>query len=393
MFKNLNLLFVFSFILILGIISSFNYIVDPYNIIFDRPPELNLSRYDKDLFAIVLKQSVKSNYNTMTFGGSSTSSFINRDFFPKNHAMLNSGYMVSDTLLNYVKFFVKNHPELKTVIFNIEYASYYFDKKDLFPEIKSSKLTIQEIARLFLSVDTTISSIKKLKKDPKKIFNKTRYKNKQHKYQEYFNREKLFNNDEITNKTDAEDIEYNVFIKRNNNHYMKGLKKDILEHFEEYINFFEENNVNVIYIFPAYHAMLQSKIYKDFDYKDIENIKRLFATKAKGKVLDFAYINKYTTEDLDKTYLYVDLIHPYSYKYNFFYCTLNNLNAYKDKNVYVELTKDNIEDILSEQRKNLEKYITQNNKQIDTFLSYRIDNYPIQKFTRNAPDCRAYSRL
>lgn len=392
--KSLNILFVFLFTLILGLISFFNYIVDPYNIIIDRPPELHLYDYPKDLFSSVLKLSTRTNYDTVAFGGSTTDAFINYNLLPKNNAMLTSGYMISDTLQNYVKFFINNHPELKTVIFNIEYASYYFEKKDLFPEINSKNLTIKEAARLFLSIDSTILSIKKFKKDPQRILNKDRfkYRNVKNNLEQYPDSYELFNNNLSIEKDKALNIKYNIFIKRNNNHYMKGLYPNVLEHFDEYINLFESKNINVIYIFPAYHAMLQSKIYLDFDYKDIENIKRHFATKTKTKhkVIDFAYINKYTTEELNKTYLYVDLIHPYSYKYNFFYCVLSNLEKYRNKDVYVELTKDNIEDVLSEQRKRLEEYIEKNKTKINKFLSYNINNYNITKSSSEAPVCSMY---
>ena len=390
--KNLNILFIIIFALIVGAISLFNYIVDPYNILIDRPPELCLYSYPKDLFSAVVKLSKKSKYETLVFGASTTDAFLNFNLFPQNHVMMTSGYITADTLKDYIKFFVKNHPELKTVIFDIEYASYYFDRKDNFPPIKSENLTIKEIARLFLSIDSTIASIDKFKKDPSKILNKERlkYRNKRSEIEDQTNTYSIFNNPDITDKKDIQDIKYGVFTKRNYNHYLKRLKPDIIKYLDEYIEFFEENNINVIYIFPAYHAMMQSKIYKDFDYQQIEEIKRHLANKTKSRIIDFAYINKYTTEDLDKTYLYVDFIHPYSYKYNFYYCVLNNIQKYKNKDVYVELTKENIEDILAEQRKRLKEYVEQNSEKIDLFLSYKINNDFINKSYKNAPDCSSY---
>lgn len=392
MFKNLNILFVMIFVLALGSISFFNYIVDPYNIIIDRPSELQLYNYPKDIFSSVLKLSTKSNYNTLAFGGSTTDAFLNYNLFPKNHAMLTSGYITSDTLKDYIKFFIKNHPELKTVVFNVEYASYYFEKEDKFPEIKNKNLTIKELARLFLSVDSTIESIKKFKKNPKKILDKNRFQHRNIKenIEPNFKAENLFDNTPIINKKDTLDIKYEIFIKRNDNHHIKGLKKNINEYFDDYIEFFDENNVNVIYVFPAYHAMLQSKLYKEFDYSDVEKIKRHIVNKTNKRILDFAYINKYTTEDLEQTYLYADLIHPYSYKYNFFYCVLNNLKEHKNKDVYVELTKENIDKVLSEQRKRLENYVSKNNDKINEFLSYEVDNFYIEKNSKDAPNCTNY---
>lgn len=390
--KNLNILFIILFTIIIGGICFFNYVVDPYNILIDRPPELRLYSYPKDLFSTVVKLSNKSKYETLTFGASTTDAFLNFNLFPKNHVMMTSGYVTADTLQSYIKFFIKHHPELKTVVFNIEYASYYFQRKDFFPPLTSKNLTVKEFSRLFLSIDSTIESIKKFKKDPKKILDKNRYKyrNNIREAEKTSEAYSLFNNNEIPNIDEVENTTYGVFSKRNYNHYLQQLNPNIIKYLDEYIDFFEENNINVIYIFPAYHAMLQSKIYKDFDYNQIEEIKRHLANRTNKRIIDFAYINKYTSESLDTTYLYVDLIHPYSYKYNFFYCTLNNLSKYKDKDVYVELTKDNIENVLKEQRKRLEDFVQENNDQIELFLSYKIDNHYINKSFKDAPDCSSY---
>ena len=129
------------------------------------------------------------------------------------------------------------------------------------------------------------------------------------------------------------------------------------------------------------------------NYKDIETIKKFLVNKTGKSIIDFAYINKYTTEDINKTYLYYDINHPFSYKYNLFFCAIDNLEKYKDKDVYVKLTKDNIEEVLFEQRKRLEKYIRENNPYIESFLNEKnkdSDTKTIQKSTKDAPLCSQY---
>lgn len=388
MLKKLNLLFITFLIIFVGIIGIFNYIIDPYDLIFDRHKELHLYDYPIDLFPTVMKMSVKSKYSTLTFGASTANSLFNTSLFPEDHVMITNRYMTFETMQNYVSFFVKNHPELKAVILNIDYASYYFRKIDEFPQINGKNLTIKEMARLFLSIDTTLTSIKKLSKDYKRIFKKERYSNKNFSYDD-FSFENLFNK-EFSPNNDADDYEYSVFTKRNNKHYLRGLKPDIIEYFDKYIKLFEDNNIDVFYIFPPYHALLQSQIYKDFNYEDIENLKRFFVERTNKPIWDFAYINKYTSEDLNKSHIYIDIIHPYSYKYNFFYCVFTNIKKYKNKDLYIELTKDNIDSVIIKQRKLLEKYVSTNEDEIDKFLKYSINNESIIKYTKEAPNCETY---
>lgn len=363
------------------------------------------------MMGIVLKLSAKSKYDTLVLGGSTTESFINEDNVTTKQAFISYGMLPREVLSNYVNFFIELHPELKTVIFPIEYTSYYFNYKNEFPIIKSKYLSMKEFARLFLSYETTKLSIKKLIEKPKLVFDKNRYKKKEDIDSPFTEKEMTRMIDALdtittfetfdlgissikTNKKDFDyNFKYNVFINRNYSNYIKNNQTNIINDLNQYIELFQKKNFNVVYIIPAYHAIMQSKIYKQFNYKDIETIKKFLVNKTGKSIIDFAYINKYTTEDINKTYLYYDINHPFSYKYNLFFCAIDNLEKYKDKDVYVKLTKDNIEEVLFEQRKRLEKYIRENNPYIESFLNEKnkdSDTKTIQKSTKDAPLCSQY---
>lgn len=401
MFKNLNFLFIFLFLIILGVIGLFNYIIDPYNIIFDRPTNLKLSRDNVNLLGATIKFSSKSKYSTIVFGSSLTTFWINKNLLNRDFAFLAIDMVPKEIVSNYVKFFISIHPETRTVIFPVEYAGYYFDSSQYyqkFPVIKNKNLTIKEFTELFLSNETTKLSLKKLLNNYRLIFNKERYINNNEDIYHYFddNSFKLFNNSNNIDIRNRDKNKYVVYVDRNYSYNLKGLQKNTFQYLKENIESFENHNIDVTYIIPPYHALMQSKIYKEFNYEDIENIKRLLTQKTNGRVIDFAYINKYTTENLKDTYLYNDINHPITYKYNLFYCVLNNLKEYKDKNIYVELTKDNIEKVLKEQRLLLEQYISNNHEYINDFLRIVEERndaskwYSIEKNTQNAPACTSY---
>lgn len=381
-----NILFVFLLFFIMGFIYLFNYFMDPYDLTFDREPSLQLSQYDKDMIGSVLKLSKTSKYDVLVIGASTTNSFILND--NQKYAFITYGLIPLEKLLEYTTFFLEIHPEIKTVIFPIEYTSYFVNQPYDFPVIKSKNLTLQESIRLFIALKTTRLSISKFLKHPRSIYYNIK-ETKQYLNREYFQSLSPPRKDikVIKNPDIKENFTYKVLY--NYQPTLLYIQENVYKYLDKIINLLEDGDFEVQYIIPPYHALLQAKMSKEGKYKDVEDIKRFFVERTNKPVWDFAYINKYTTQNLKTTYLYSNIEHPITYKYNTFYCALINPEKYKGKDIFIDLTKDNIDSVLEYQRDSLQQYILDNNENINDFLDIKDYSKFIEKSTQEIPPSEA----
>ena len=363
MFRKANFLFITSFICIFIFIGLFNYIVDPYNIIFTKNKTIHLEDYKKEMIENVLNYSSQTKFEYLVLGSSTMTGFFHKNILSNKTALfLTIPQFDFITQVEYLEIALKIHPEIKTIIFPIEYAFFSINDSDRTPKINYKKLNIKDIAKLLFSKETTIKSLNKILEcisNPNLI--KEEIKKRGTNIEKQKSSEERF----------GEVYELSTFPERNysdciakpfHKEKYKSLKKlkEITEH---------NKDKKVIFIFPPYHALAQSYIYKTNKHEIIQNIKKQIVKNfPNAKIIDFAYINKYTQEPIEQTYNYRDIIHPQGEPGSLFYCSLKHLDDFNKKDIYEILTKENIDKIIAIQNTKLKEYIKNNEKYIDNFI-------------------------
>ena len=370
--KKLNLLFIILFIFIIGLIGIFNYIIDPYDILHSKYNYLHIGDYNKNLIGTLLNISKNKKFNYLIMGSSTTYCFFHRNVIENKSTL----FMITEQFdfvsqVEYLKYILDIHPEIDTIIFPIEYAFFSVNDTEKTPEIQNQNMILGYFQNLFFSSETTLKSIKKaylfISNFPNSL-NQIKQENKLFSNNDNFNHK-------ITDEIFEGTSEAPVFEKRNYsdclNKPINNNKYNALKSLKELM---EKKNKKIIFIFPPYHALTQAYIYKTKKNNEIQNLKRYIVNNfPKSEVIDFSYINKYTSEPLSETYNYVDIIHPQGEPGHLFYCTLKYLDEFKKKDLYVKLSKNNIEETINWQERRLEEYIEKNNKNINDFINLPLE--------------------
>lgn len=392
-FKNSNFLFISLLIIFFSFIGLFNYIIDPYNIFFSKNynKTLYLDEYTPNMTAAILKLSKKSKFNYVVLGGSTTYNFFREKHInnKKSIYMLKKQRFNIKAQVEYLKFILELHPEIETIIFPIEYVSYFIlDERRIFLH---KKITVKEISRLLFSYEATLKSIKK----QHTLISNQFYIPKQIKEEFELKKETdIKYNIDIKEEIFDESHKTSILKKRNYSKWLtSGFQEYNYTHLKDLKNIIFKQNKEIIFIIPPYHGLTQAFIYEQNQYEKIENLKRWIVNNfPNSRIIDFAFINKYTKEPIETTYNYVDPVHPIGHLGNLFYCVLNYYNDFKDENIYIELSKENIDDVLKWQRQRLEQYIKENNEYINNFISlpYKFHNLREEKIFYPPNDCSFY---
>ncbi len=300
----------------------FNYFVDPYGI---KTNEIDsISAYNRDENAIALKITKDKKYETVVIGGSTTA-FFNPHLLLKNPG--NVFYIATveipvKTIKNYLEYFLSVHPEVKRIIIPIEYNVFFINLDDDLPVINNYSLTIKERSKFFLSLDTTILSIQKLKK---------KY-GKGKKPEHYFN----------------------IFYEKLYSHIQEEII-DNFKYYDEIFNLVEKYDVEPIVIVPPYHTLFYVSMQEKNIYKYVKKI------------------NKYTSMPMEQSYLYHDICHPVTKNTNLWGYLLHHSDGYNNV-FYKVLTNENIDDISLEEEKKLKQYINANKDRIDNIIQNQHNN-------------------
>ena len=356
MHKKQNILYAFLLFLIYISIGIFNYLVDPYDIFHKKPTSIRISKYPRELYSSILKLSKNNIYKHVVIGSSTAKQLLNDNVYPFFEEDKQTLYITTDNFdyynqIKYLDFLLKINPEIENIIITIEYP--FFSTKRNFKQINipsNEKLGIKEQYDLLFSMETIKRSYKKLKGEQEKD---TKGTNK---------------NITITTNINWGKEQYKVFYKRNfHNGFLIDYNENDYSEFEKLQKITE--NRNLIFIFPPYHALLQGIIYIKNQHKKVENIKQYMVNKfPNAKIIDFAFINKYTAEPLETTDNYPDIIHPLGHVGHIFYCSLMYQKEFEDKDIFVYLSKENIDNILEEQNEKLKNYTNKNMKIITEFM-------------------------
>lgn len=330
-----NYILILTYLLLLLLISIFNYIQDPYEIFNSNPINIHPEFSENPYLPIKLSKNKKA--QSVIIGGSSAK-YLNIQKYKKDIADISTYYATIKDINNILPYYLDKHPEVKKIYFALELK--LLDKREKTLNIKNEKyLTVQEIYKLFLSFDTTKLSIKKL-------LNKNNKDTKP----------KLINvNKEYKNK------EINKIIPPNTKEeYYLYAQNELAKLFNEA----KKRNIEVICFMPPFHANYQLRMYKKFN-KQIKDIKK-FIINETGYLIDLEIINDYTTSSFENSNKYfLDEIHM-SEKY----AKITNeilFNKNKDKNLYVVLDKNNIDKEFENENNKLKKYEKEHHKEYEQY--------------------------
>lgn len=313
-----------NFFLILFIIAL-NFFVDPY-FLFNKERPLHISRYLLDEPYIPLKLYKDKKYDYVITGGS-TVNVLNLGNFNKNLADISSFKIKAQDMKTLLFEYLNMHPETKTVFLPVDYRQLSNSLNTSIPEFKEKEITSKDIIRLFVSIKTLNYSFKKL----------------------------------FTRLPD-----YSIALIRYKLQDVKFKKEDIEKlFFETYTEIFDElnkRNIKVVCFIPPMHANRTVYLNEKIGYQTLLNIKKFIISK-NGYLIDMSTINKFTSKPIKESfYLFSDAIHAsdiYGYFiYNILFDTQN-----KDKDLYLYLTKDNVEFYSRIEKEKADKWLKDNTKE------------------------------
>ena len=138
------------------------------------------------------------------------------------------------------------------------------------------------------------------------------------------------------------------------------IEKENYEYIDKIIDLFEKNNIEYEIIIPQYNAIYLVSLDNKKQTKRLERIKRHLVNRA-GVVYDFAFVNRLTSTNLldGSNYIYYLPDHPNKFfGYKLFKFLFYREDA--DKDIYLTLTKKNIEQQLKKEDILLRDFIKNN---------------------------------
>lgn len=336
-----NILFIIFVIIFVLCIAFFNYKMDPYNI-FEKKDYMDLSDIPREMIYIIMKGYKNDKSDTIVIGGSETGCLFDKYFqnYFNNISVREISFEQYKELLD---AYIKLHPETKKVIIFPSYISMIWSSNNTFPKFKKTNYTLKEYQRILLSSNVTKESLIIFKNIIKKNIK---------------NNKEIFNISYLPKYIDRYGYPYEQ---------LKELEKNNFKNIKDIIKLLEKKNIDYIFVIPPYHATLMSVIYKNQEesQENIDNFRRFLVSVVPEdkKIYDFAFINEYTTSDLDtnKNGLYVNSSHPSIIFGSKIFKIIYNIENSKN-NIYFLLNKDNVEDIIIKEKRLLDEYINKNKK-------------------------------
>lgn len=304
----------------------FNYFIDPYNIFNSNILCINPNFNDNPYLQIKLSKNKQS--ENVIIGGSSAKYLKVQNYEP-NINDISTYYATINEIQNILFYYLDLHPETKTVYFTLEYKLFDKRENEIKPNTKNY-LTIKELYKLFLSFDTLKLSIKKLKTKNLTINSEVKL----------INLEDEFKNSKINRIIPPKDKE----------EYTKYAIENLSEIFKE----LKRRNIKIVCFMPPFHANYQLRMEENF--KDsIAQIKKYVVIET-GSLIDMEMVNEYSTMPIKTSNEYfLDEIHISDQYTKQLYNIIFNPTV-EDKNLFVVLTKENIDSELIKRREQLLKY-------------------------------------
>ena len=346
-----NLYFLISYILISVLLILFNYFIDPYGLgkeKIKKLEKLNLNSVPKDMIYTYVNKTKDVNVEVVSIGTSSAYSLFYSDLFhcytANKIAILSLPELSSFEIYNLLKYFLEVHPEVKQVYVAVDVNTYFYNlpNKNL---PKNPTNLLQDFIKLYYSIDVSKLSIKKILS--------------------YFQK-KLNNQDDM----------YYVNTKRKYFYHEDindCIRKNIIK-LKDINSLLLSKNINATYFFSPLHSLYLSNMYMINQLDKVENLKREFAKIT--PFYDMAYINRHTKEPFQ--YFWVDVIHPTPFINDKVYDVL----VYKQPNSEIAVFVDskNIEEVLKQQRKLIEKYIVENSAYVEEYVNSNLTEVEVESY-------------
>ena len=360
-----NIFFLIFIFLIFLTILSFNYLMDPYKIFNNKTRKMNNTEafIDNSLPYIYMEAYKDVKTKNVIIGGSDAETLF---FCRLNDYFYNGIYLKHKVLKikNYYKVlkrYLELHTETEIVILVINYASFFSHNNDI-PDYNHTK-TLQDMLYPLFSIDASKESFNILKYKITSLFYKNEYKEKTNEVVTWFNpyNTPSYKFDKLQEKENNEDLLY----------------------FDKVINLLKEKNIKYYILIPPYNSMVLKIINSNERYaNEINRIKR-HMTYIASNIYDSAFINKHTKANLlQDNFLHIyGGDHPnYIFGIKFFKVFFDEKNA--DKDFYRILTKENIEEQLNRQNKEIKNYTQQTEKDYEKFFNLpEVRNHIIPPWT------------
>lgn len=370
-----NLLFVIGALAVIFSVITFNFVVDPYHV-FKNKFCMVVFEIPRKYSHIMLKAYKNVPCDTLFLGDSTVHSlFMYDDLYRYFFNQIAIQSVNVDDQYKILKDYLYFHPETKNVNIFLTYPIFVYNTGRPISSLNRYNFNLQELFFLLLSEETTKKSFEEIKKSKKIDFRD--YTNKylpldEHKYLSFG----YYPNISFTNPSDKETVQ--------------NMKKVQLPYYEKMISLLKEKNINYRIIIPPYHAIYSSIIYKVPHIQEmIDDIKRMCVELSENDVYDFSVINQYTTQDYDDTnYLYTDFVHPNQILgFKIFKVLHDN---YSEKDLYVKLNKENIEQQIKNNHLQVKNFMNKNEKTVSKYTDFvKYTDYGtgcINKDFNGAPD-------
>ncbi len=356
--KKYNKLIIYTFISIVFIVSTLNYVIDPYAV-FNKTNFLNKEKpcIDKNhrFSKIPAFKIFNKNVTAIWAGSSKTWEGSNEEYESKTLGGNVKNLAISSCTFDEAIIMAKNaiilHPEIKTIYFGVDFFRF---QKTINPEteqlkpVKSLAIEKEELFPLILSLSTFDDSIKTILKNLKVIF-----KDKEDIQPEYgFERNY---NKRIFHRFQASISKYYKEFYQNYN-----LDDKKFEKLQEFVEYAETKRIEVVIFTTTMHAAERTLIYNTNNFQNFYKFKEKLAEIQ--PYYDFALINEYTTEEIKPDIQnWRDAVHPLPHirKKMTDKLFLNN----GDFGLYI--TKNNVKEINEKDNINFQNYIKENPKIIE----------------------------
>ncbi len=331
------------FLAALIIIAAMNVVVDPYYI-FKSPLINKFNKFKPDagrnhrVTKIISFKLKKQPVDSVFLGSSRVSASISENYFYKitnGKVAVNLGMnaLSHDETIKMAKNIVKIHPEIKTIYVGLDFFRFLEKNKDnkRAVSVSSNKnLTMSEFNPVILSFNTTVSSINTILKN-------VLYKEKKSKIN-------------YVNHVFKSTLGY-----YGGNYYNAVLCESEILKLKKFKSDMEKDGYKVVFYLNPTHAMDMSLINQLGYLPVFEQWKISLADNF--NYVDFDWVNSLTGESVGSdTKYFAEMSHPTSlFGHIILDCLLFNKNNY---GIYT--TKRNVRNNLSEQRKALKKWETEN---------------------------------
>jgi len=341
--KNKNLLFIIFIAILLCIAGIANLYTSPYGFI-KKEYYMDLANKDKRFLPVYVYNHKEQKHEVLFTGNSDAATLFNnfdisKHFF--NSVMIDIASIKE--LYKMLEYYLELHPETKKAYWFVSYESVFLKKDE--GEINTEEMPVKRYIEIMLSLDNLKNNIKKLLSL-------------------------------LCQRAEASDADVSFTYYPFNiegftffNSYNKKCTKENLIYLVKILELFKEKNIELTVLIPPYNMIYTSMIYLNDDfYKTAEDVKRIIVNTGMP-VYDFSVKNQYTCQNLlnGENFLYNDPKHANNF---FGYKILKNLlfpEYSQDENLYVKLTKENLEENLLKQRQEIFDFIFENIEYIEQY--------------------------